>query len=144
MALNPKHDVRYFNSVGQGCLPDYLSIEVLEIEQGVLRSQLQISPHHLAPNGYLHAATIIALADTSAGYACIAHLPETAENFTTLELKANFISTLREGTIECVANAVHLGRTTQIWEATVFNAGNNRKMATFSCTQLLLQKKTAQ
>ena len=37
----------------------------------------------LAPNGYLHAATVVALADTACGYGCLAHLPADVANFTT-------------------------------------------------------------
>ncbi len=76
-------------------------------------------PEMLAPNGFLHAATVVGLADTACGYACLAHLPETARSFTTIELKSNFLGTATEGTIRAVAQGVHLGRSTQVWDATV-------------------------
>ena len=62
---------------------------------------------------------MIALADTACGYGCILSLPEGATGFTTIELKANFVRTAREGTIGCEARLVHGGRTTQLWDATV-------------------------
>jgi 1,4-dihydroxy-2-naphthoyl-CoA hydrolase len=95
-----------------------------------LRGQL------LAPNGYLHAGTVVALADTACGYGCIASLAPEATGFTTIELKTNFLGTAREGILDCVANRVHGGRTTQVWDATVTAAG--KTMAVFRCTQLLL------
>ncbi len=76
-------------------------------------------------------------ADTAAGYACLAHLPEGA-SFTTLELKANFLRALREGVLRCEARAVHLGRTTHVWDATVQGDGDERPVALFRCTQLVL------
>jgi uncharacterized protein (TIGR00369 family) len=139
----PRHDAAWFNERSRGHLPGQLGITIDEVAQGSLRAHLDVQPHHLAPNGYLHAASVIALADTSAGYACIAHLPETAENFTTLELKASFLGTVREGRIECEARAVHLGRSTQVWEARVSNPANGRLLATFQCTQLLLARRDA-
>ena len=72
----------------------------MALEQGLLVAELDIRPELLAPNGYLHAATVVALADTACGYGCIAHLPEGAENFTTIELKTNFLGTAREGTLD--------------------------------------------
>ena len=57
----------------------------------------------MAPNGYLHAATVVALADTSSGYGTVASLPEGARGFTTIELKSNFLGTIREGAIACEA-----------------------------------------
>ena len=65
-------------------------------------------------------------------------LPEGATGFTTVELKTNFLRSALEGTIECEAELVHGGRTTQIWDATVL-APDGRQMALFRCTQLVLR-----
>jgi uncharacterized protein (TIGR00369 family) len=95
----------------------------------------------MAPNGFLHAASVIALADTSCGYGCIALLPEGASGFTTIELKSNFLGTARDGAIACHARPVHLGRTTQVWDAEVSVEGAGTKIALFRCTQMVLWQK---
>jgi uncharacterized protein (TIGR00369 family) len=95
----------------------------------------------MAPNGFLHAATVIALADTSCGYGCVANLPQGASGFTTLELKSNFLGTTRESAIACRAIPVHLGRTTQVWDAVVTIEGSEKKIALFRCTQMVLWPK---
>ena len=123
---------------GANSLPGYLGIEITELGERRLAAQLPIKPHLLAPNGYLHAGSIVSLADTAAGYACVAHLPEGATNFTTIELKSNHFSTAREGMITCVATAAHLGRSTQVWDVTVTNAANGKTVALFRCTQMIL------
>jgi len=112
---------------------------VMAIELGMLVAELDIRPELLAPNGFLHAAVVIALADTACGYGCIAHLPKGADNFTTVELKSNFLGTAREGTIACVAKPAHLGRTTQVWDAVVSRHSDGRSIALFRCTQMLLR-----
>ena len=126
---------------GTGRLPGLVGFRILEIEQGKVVAELDIRPDLLAPNGYLHAATVIALADTACGYGCIAHLPDGAENFTTIELKTNFLGTAREGTLACVAKPVHLGRTTQVWDATVTRVADGGTIALFRCTQMVLWPK---
>ena len=68
----------------------------------------------------------------------IAHLPKGAENFTTIELKTNFLGTARGGTIACVATPAHLGNTTQVWDALVSDRASGRKIALFRCTQLVI------
>jgi 1,4-dihydroxy-2-naphthoyl-CoA hydrolase len=142
MSNQPHLDANHFNQFGLTHLPQHLGIQIMEVGQGVLKAQLQVQQHHLAPNGFLHAASVVALADTAAGYACLAHLPSQAESFTTLELKSNFLSSARVGEwVSCTASAVHLGKTTQVWQAQVFNANSQRLMASFSCTQLLLNRK---
>ena len=134
-------DVAHFSVRGEGHLPGLLGVQILEIGQGRLVGQLAIRPHHHAPNGFLHAATVIALADTGAGYACIAHLPEGAAGFTTVELKTNFLGTAKEGTIVATVAAAHLGRTTQVWDATVTHRETARTIALFRCTQMVLWPK---
>lgn len=119
-----------------------MGIEIKEIGEGFVRAEIALQKFHFAPNGYLHAGSVITLADTVAGYACIAHLPKGADNFTTLELKANFIGTARQGTIRCEAKAVHLGRTTQLLDAKVINPMNDQLLAMFRCTQLIIYPKS--
>ncbi|MBA2443099.1 MAG: PaaI family thioesterase [Rubrobacter sp.] len=126
------------NERGDGTLPGLLGIEITELEEGTLRSRIELRPELLAPNGYLHAATIVALADTSCGYGTFANLPEGAESFTTVELKSNFLGTQREGSIECEATLAHGGRTTQVWDATVTDGESGKNLALFRCTQMLL------
>ncbi len=130
--------IEQLNTRGQGYLPGLIGIEFLSIEPGRLTSRLAIRPELLAPNGYLHAATVIALADTTCGYGTINDLPKGANNFTTIELKSNFLSTARQGVIACVATIVHGGRTTQIWDATVTDEASGKTIALFRCTQLIL------
>ena len=132
-------DIQAFVEAGRGRLPGLLGIEIDEIEVGHVRMRLPLRPELLAPNGYLHAGTVVALADSSCGYGCIASLPEGATGFTTIELKTNFLGTVLEGTLSCASELVHDGRTTQVWDATVTNE-RGKKLALFRCTQLLLYR----
>ncbi|HEY1392149.1 MAG TPA: PaaI family thioesterase [Methylibium sp.] len=130
-----------FNARGVGRLPGHLGLVVTESSEGRLRAQLEVQPHLLAPNGYLHAGSVITLADTCAGYGCIAHLPEGASGFTTVELKSNHLGTALSGVIECVATPVHLGRTTQVWDSVVTHRDTGKTIALFRCTQMVLYPK---
>jgi uncharacterized protein (TIGR00369 family) len=130
-------DIAAFVKRQQGKLPDVLGFEPLEIRHGYVRARMQVTEKLLAPNGFLHAASVITLADTCAGYGCVASLPDSAKNFTTIELKSNFLGTARDGVIECEAKGAHLGRSTQVWDAEV--TANGKTIALFRCTQILLR-----
>jgi uncharacterized protein (TIGR00369 family) len=71
----------------------------------------------------------------------MSRLPPGASGFTTIELKSNHLGTALEGSIECHARPVHLGRTTQVWDATVSIAGSGKTIALFRCTQMVLWPK---
>ena len=128
--------VEELNRRSEGALPGLVGLEILDAGEGSLCSRLELRGELLAPNGYLHAATVVALADTSCGYGTFVNLPEGAEGFTTIELKSNFLGTAREGVIGCEARLVHGGRSTQVWDATVTGAG--KTIALFRCTQMVL------
>ena len=123
---------------GSRSLPGLLGIDVYEVSAGASRARLELGEQHQAPNGYLHAGTIVSLADSACGYGCIRSLPEGAIGFTTIELKTNFLRSARDGTIECEARLVHGGRTTQVWDAVVTDP-QGRNMALFRATQLMLR-----
>ena len=124
--------------MGSFGFPGLLGIEFDEAGDGAMRARLELAEKHMAPNGYLHAGTVVGFADSACGYGCILNLPEGATGFTTIELKTNFLRSANEGTIECEGRLVHGGRTTQIWDATVTDA-EARRMALFRCTQLILR-----
>ncbi len=123
---------------GAECLPGLLGIEFDGAEDGVVRAHLTLRKEHFAPHGYVHAATVVALADTAAGYGCLLSLTEGGTGFTTIELKTNFLRSAREGTIGCEARLVHGGRTTQVWDVSVSDP-EGRPMALFRCTQVVLR-----
>ena len=130
--------VEALNAQGSEYLPGYLGIEMLILNEGSLTSRMPVKQLHFAPNDFLHAASIVALADTTCGYATLAHLPEGAKSFTTIELKSNHLGTIKDGSIACTATAQHLGRTTQVWDAVVTDETSGRKIALFRCTQMIL------
>ena len=131
----------YFNGFGHGHLPGLLGVEIVTVSREAVESRMAVRREVMAPNGFLHAASVIGLADTSCGYGCVATLPDGARGFTTIELKANFLGTAREGAIVCRATPVHLGRTTQVWDAVVTVEGSGARIALFRCTQMVLWPK---
>ncbi|NRR30003.1 PaaI family thioesterase [Oxalobacteraceae bacterium] len=139
--MNPQYTPDSFNQFGKGTLPEHLGIVVTAVEPGMVTAQFEVQPHLLAPNGFLHAGSVVTLADTACGYACIANLPEGANSFTTIELKSNHLGTARDGVVVAVATAVHLGRTTQVWDAIVSHATTGKTIALFRCTQMILYPK---
>jgi uncharacterized protein (TIGR00369 family) len=123
----------------QGMLPGELGLEWDEVAQGRAVGRFTATRKHMAPNGFLHAASVIALVDSACGYACVASLPEGASGFTTIELKVNYLGSAKAGeTVACTARLVHGGRMTQVWDAEAVNETTGKAMALFRCTQMVL------
>ncbi len=136
--MSTVHD---FNQRGAGMLPGHLGIVITQMTAGEVQAEMTVRHELMAPNGFLHAGSLVTLADTCAGYGCVHSLPEGASGFTTVELKSNHLGTARDGAVLCVARAVHSGRTTQVWDAVVTHRESGKTLALFRCTQMVLYPK---
>jgi 1,4-dihydroxy-2-naphthoyl-CoA hydrolase len=132
------HSPEQLNRLSAGHFPGHIGMLITYVSAAEVRAELPVTAQLMAPNGYLHAGSLVALADTCAGYGCRTCLPDGATGFTTMELKANFLGTAREGTVECTATPAHLGRRTQVWDARVTHRETGRALALFRCTQLVI------
>jgi uncharacterized protein (TIGR00369 family) len=126
---------------GDGYLPDTLGISIESVSEDEVVGTMQASRALSAWNGFLHAGAIVSLADTLCGYGTVAALPEGASGFTTVEIKSNFLRTVKTGIVEARAAPLHKGRTTQVWDAVVRERGADKAMAHFRCTQMILWPK---
>ena len=133
-------DLDAFRERMRGSLADLFGMEMLEVERGRSVGRLDLRAEHMAPNDFLHAATVVALADSCCGIGCQMSLPEGGTGFTTIELKSNFLRSARPGdALRCEATMSHGGRTTQVWDATVTRESDARAIALFRCTQYVLR-----
>ncbi len=139
---NTSPDAQSLNAIGAGFLPGLIGIRFVKVDADMIEAELEVRKELMAPNGFLHAGSVITLADTACGYGCVRALPGGAAGFTTVELKSNFLGTARDGVIYCVARPLHLGRTTQLWDAEVRRRGEDKVIALFRCTQMVLWPKS--
>ncbi len=130
-----------FNKRGAGNLPGVIGVVITHANPSEVKSELAVTKTVMAPNGFLHAGSVVTLADTSSGYGCRLNLPEGATGFATIELKSNHVGTAREGNLDCTAKPAHLGKTTQVWDAVVTHRESGRTIALFRCTQMILYAK---
>jgi 1,4-dihydroxy-2-naphthoyl-CoA hydrolase len=129
-----------FSTFGADCFPGLVGIEIVNVSTNSAIARLEVKKSHFAPNGYLHAGSIITLADTIAGYACLYNLPDKGVSFTTIELKSNFLGAIKAGFIKAEATIQHAGKTTQVWDVIVKSEEYEKTIALFRCTQLILYK----
>ncbi|MHA6288324.1 PaaI family thioesterase [Maricaulis sp. CAU 1757] len=128
---------------GRDHLPGLLGLELTAASNEAIEARLPVTEQVMAPNGFLHAASVVGLLDTLCGYGTMANLPEGASGFTTIELKSNFLGTAREGVVLGRSTPVHRGRSTQVWDARAWRESDGQTIALFRCTQMVLWPKPA-
>jgi 1,4-dihydroxy-2-naphthoyl-CoA hydrolase len=130
--------VAWLNEFFRPKVPGMFGCEITNVSPERAEGRFTVTEPLIAGTGFVFAPVVIGMADFLCAAAIGPHLPEGA-SFTTLEVKTNFVSSAREGDVVTgEAHPVHLGRTTQVWDATVTNATTGRLMALFRNTQLVL------
>ncbi|KAL0491371.1 esterase [Acrasis kona] len=125
----------------------HLGFDLIDVgENGQIKAKMEIKRHHMAANGYVHAACMVFLADTTCGFGCYTQLPTNKHNFTTIELKSNHIGTAKEGdTVYAESKVLHRGKSTHVWESTVYKLsekdGSRKDLCLFRATQIILDPK---
>ena len=130
-----------FKPHGEGYLFDHLGMTFAFASSGVATGLLALERHHFSWKGRVHAGTLFALADSCAGFGCMRSLPEGATGFATLETKTNFVATTDGGAIKAVAKPMHLGKSTQIWDVEITSEKDQKTLAWFRCTQVIMWPK---
>jgi 1,4-dihydroxy-2-naphthoyl-CoA hydrolase len=134
--------VEYLNDFAREKHPGLVGVEVLRCEPGLVTGRLPVTAPLVAGTGFLWAPVVITLADWLCACGIGSDLPEGA-SFTTLEIKANFLGTVREGgAIVGKAWPAHRGRTTHVWDVEVSDESSGKVIALFRCTQMILRARS--
>ena len=100
----------------QGTLVDHLGIELTEVGPDYLAGKMPVDRRTKQPMGLLHGGASVALAETLGSLAANLHVDQRTQACVGLEINANHLRSVREGYVYGRATAVHIGRSTQVWE----------------------------
>ena len=143
MARTSNHtSVADLNRANEGKLPGHLGLTITQVADGKVAGRFEVRPDLVAHTGYLLAGALLTALDIICAYGVSTVWPDGANAFTTVEVKSNFVGTVREGAVAVSAELVHGGRTTQVWDAKAVDEASGRLLALFRCTQIILYPKT--
>lgn len=103
------------NDLSRNTLMGPLGILFTEIGPDYLRGTMPVDARTHQPYGLLHGGASAALAETlgsTAAGLCV----EEGQGVVGIEINANHLAGVREGVVTGTARALHVGRTTQVWE----------------------------
>jgi 1,4-dihydroxy-2-naphthoyl-CoA hydrolase len=103
-----------------------LDIYIVARKNNSLFAEMVVSEKHKQPHGIVHGGATASLAETVASIA--AWLCIDPEQFITvgLELNINHLRAVSQGVLTAKSTAVHVGRSTQVWQIDIFNEQNKQ------------------
>lgn len=114
---------------------EYLGVHFDEVTKDSIKARLTVDKRHLRPGGIVNGGIYLMLIETLGSISSCLHIDLSRQNPLGIQVNANHLGVAKEGdTLIAFSKAVHIGRTTQIWEVTV----ENQKGKTLSSGRITL------
>ena len=138
--LDSKINVKDINTINQGTLISNLGIEFTEIGSDYLIAKMPVDERTFQPMGLLHGGANVALAETLGSIGTFASINGKTHYGVCIEINANHIGSIMEGYVFGKATAVHLGKTTHIWNIEIRDE-KDKLISTSRMTMMIIERK---
>lgn len=129
----------YAQDKGRDTLIRHLGIELLEAGDDYLSARMPVDGRTRQPAGVLHGGASVVLAETLASWAATYCIDRSKHHCVGIEINANHVRPVAEGTVTGTARPVHLGRATQIWEVRIADDRNGKLVCISRVTMAVLE-----
>ena len=99
-------------------LDNYLGHEMIEIKENYVKSKLVVKDHHKQPMGLVHGGIYSTLAETVSSYG--ANFLD-GGTYVGVNNNTDFLSSVKDGEIVCIAEPIRIGRSYQLWECNMYH-----------------------
>ena len=117
-----------------------LGIELIKIEKGRVIATMPVDERTRQPFGLLHGGASVALAETVASIGANELIDKETETAVGLEINANHIKGKRDGVVTAMAEVIHSGKSTMVWEIKITDE-QNQLICLSRCTISILKRK---
>jgi uncharacterized protein (TIGR00369 family) len=124
----------------KGTMADWMQIEYLEVTPRRVVARMPVGPAVHQPFGLLHGGASVALAETVASIGAWMNVDQATQGAVGLEINANHLRGMREGFVTAVAEPLHLGGRTQVWEIKLTDEAD-RLVCVSRCTLAVIEQR---
>ena len=138
--MNSKTALEKLNAINKNTLMETLDINYTEIGEDYLVATMPVNSRVHQPMGLLHGGASVALAESVGSAASHYFLDHKEHEVRGLEINANHVRAIREGTVKATARMLHKGRTTLLWEIKIEDE-KDRLISICKLTCIILTKR---
>ena len=120
MEITPERERAIREKFETNHFPKLLGIEIDDVQRGRARLSVEVRKDLLQLQGVMHGGAIASLIDTAVAFAIVG-ASEPDDRFTTVEMKVNYLSAIREGRVIADARLIRDGRRIVVAECDVFD-----------------------
>ncbi|MCR9013722.1 hotdog fold thioesterase [Aquiflexum gelatinilyticum] len=120
MIFEPNISLEVLNSWGENTMTDFLDINFTKIGEDYLEATMPVNAKTKQPLGLLHGGANVVLAETLGSVAATLTIDTTKQYCVGLEINANHLKSVKEGSVTGITKPIHLGKKTQVWEVKIY------------------------
>lgn len=122
-----------------GGAAELFDIDIVEMSSDRVEATMPVTEKHHQPFGVLHGGVSVVLAESVASIGAYLAAPE-GHVAMGIEINANHIRAVREGTVTAVATPVHRGRSTHVWQVEIRGA-QGKLVCVSRCTLAIVKQR---
>ena len=140
MHPNAQEILEQCKQISKNTLMETLNIEFCEVGNDYLMAKMPVTPRVHQPDGVLHGGAMVALAESVGSAASFVFMNVKDLYVRGIEISANHIKSIKDGHVYAKAQALHKGRTTQLWDIKIRDEDDNL-ISIVKLTTIALPKK---
>lgn len=121
MKFTKNVDLDFLNKLGKNTMVEHLGIKFTGVGEDFLEATMPVDHRTKQPMGLLHGGANVVLAETLGSVASSLMVDQETHFCVGLEINANHLKAITNGTVRGVTTAIHIGKKTQVWETKVYS-----------------------
>lgn len=128
------------NSLSKNTIAEQLGIVFSRIGEDRLEATMPVDHRTHQPMGLLHGGASVTLAETLGSVASMLCIDTSKQFCVGLEINANHIRSVTNGTVTGITTPIHVGKKTQVWDIRIYTEANEL-VCVSRITMAILDKK---
>lgn len=133
-------DLKQVNSISKNTLMETLDIKCVAIHDDSIEMTMPVSAKNHQPMGLLHGGATAALIESAGSFGSALLIDMEKEACVGVDINANHLSSVKEGTVRAIAKIVHKGRKIHVWQVDVFSEETQKMICTGRLTVMVIPR----
>lgn len=125
----PRNGAAEVPAAARSAFVEHLGIAFDDVERGRVRAHLIADERHHQPYGIVHGGVYAAVVETLASIAAALEVWDDGQVVVGVSNQTDFLRAHRDGRLDAVAEAVHVGRSQQLWQVSITRANDGKTVA---------------
>lgn len=134
-------DLARINAFCKNTMMEHLGISFVEITEESITARMPVDKRTHQPMGLLHGGASVVLIESIGSMASALLCDLKTEAPVGVEVNANHLGSVTDGTVLGIGKALHVGKSTHVWQVDIYAEATRKHLSTGRITIFIKQQK---